>query len=503
MNRADLRGGAAAWWLAARRSRLLGGGMIVAVVVVGGLCGLLVVSRGSQGSTQNRVEASGQAASLVQVLNGFVQAQAQAEATSLTASTALRTALAAPDPSGRTNQLTALFQLGSVSVIPGSRVAILDSAGIPVYTDECGQRIALSFCEGQPGPHLGPTVPSVALAIAEGTRAACAANAVRPATVAPAPGCPGGYAGLDVIAGTLPAFDSSIAVWDPAGKFVGVVVVSTTVQAAFHRVAPALLDPPAVITIGPPALLASYDATADGAMKPTPIPAILSARVSRQAATIDEQYTSAAGATVNASFVGIHGPDGRVTGYLGVEAPTAASAAQTRADQWTILLFGIGVLALVFLVLASLPSLVPRLAAEPAPAGLAASTDGGWARLVSDVQIVQRSVVDAAAEIGGPGSRVSLFAVVDGRLEEAVCSDHGGLSALGLGEIRRVLDGATVRREPNEPDPPLLLVPARVDGTVRGAVAVWSEAELSDAEASAVAAVAGGGVTALERMRVS
>jgi hypothetical protein len=477
--------------------------MIVALVVVGGLCGLLLAGRGSQGDAQARAEASGQAASLDQLFTGFIEAQVQAEAASLTASTALRNALAAPEPSGRTNQLTALFELGSVSVAPGTRVAILDSAGIPVFTDECGPRIALSFCEGQPGPHLGPTVPAVALALAEGTRAACAANANRPASAAAAAGCPAGYAGLEVIGGSLPAFDSAIAVWDTGGKFVGVAVVSSTIQAAFHRIAPALADPPSMIADGPPALVARYDPTATAAMKLAPIPAVLSARVSRQAAAIDEQYPNAAGSTVDASFVALRGPDGRVTGYIGVEAPTAAAAAQTGADQRTILLFGVGVLALVFLVLATVPSLVPQLATEP----VRARGGGGWARLVSDVQIVQRSVVDAVAAIGGPGSRVSLFAVVDGQLEEAVCPDHGGLSALGLGETRQVLAGETVRRErneePPEPDPPMLLVPALVEGVVRGAVAVWSEEELSDAQGLAVAAVAGGGVTALERMRVS
>jgi hypothetical protein len=497
-------------------------GMIVAVVVVGGVCGLLVADRAGQGDTQAREGAAAEGATLHRLFTGLVEPQAITEATGLTASTAVRTSLGAADPSARTDQLAGLFSLGSVTVLPGSRVVIFDSAGTAVYTDECGPRIALSYCQAQPGPHLTATVPSVALALAEGVRAACASSANRQGPTPASPGCPSGYQGVELVGGSLPVFDASVPVWDTGNRFIGVVVVSTTVQAAFHRVGVAIPDTAVVITVGQPPLVARYDPARNGVMQPAAIPSALTARVTRGAPTIDEQYTGPSGGTVAGSFVGVSGADGRVSAYVGAEVATATTGTQTAADQRAIVLVGVSVLVLVFLVLMSIPTLAPHLVGGGAgsllggtvrPAGgldatqpgavVPATDGGGWARLVADVEIVQRSLVEAVAGIGGPGARVSLFAVVAGELHEAVCPEHGGLAALGRGEMLRVLAGDTVRREVNEEDPPLLLVPAYVDSAVRGAVAVWSVAELSDAQALAVSAVAGGGVTALERMRVS
>lgn len=500
------------WWRAAVSSRVVAQGMALTLVLVVAVTAFLVVSRGSQGDQQVRAEAAARSANLGQLVTGVIAPQAQAEVTGLAAASAIRNALGAADPSARSDQLAAVFELGSVTVLPGSRLAIFDSAGTAVYTDECGARVALTFCEAQAGPHLSNTVPSIALALAEGAKAACAAVANRPAPATTPAGCPNGYEGLEMAGPSLPVFDASVPVWDAGNRFLGAVAVSTAVQAAFHRIDQSPADDPALITVGPPAALWRYDRS-HNTMQATALPAALAAGVERSAASIDEEYPGAGSATVAGSFQSMAGPDGRVAGYVGVELPANTFAAQTAGDQRAILLIGVSLVVLVFLVLGTAgPRLVPAgpaLAATPRsddardPIAAASAGESGWTRLVADVEIVQRSIVDAARVVAGNDARVSLFAVVDGELHPAITAAHGGLGALGRGEIRSVLSGHPVRRAKNEPDPPLVLVPALVDGQVRGALAVWSSTELNDAEALALSAVAGSGVSALERMRVS
>ena len=506
-------GTVARWWRAAVSSRAVAEGMVLTLILVIVVTAFLVVSRGAQGDQQVRAEAAARSAGIQQLFTGVIAPQAQAEVTGLAAASAVRNALAAADPSARSDQLAAVFELGSVTVLPGSRVAIFDSAGTAVYSDECGARVALTFCEAQAGPHLGNTVPSIALALAEGAKPTCASGANRPSPAAGPAGCPNGYEGLEMAGTSLPVFDAAVPVWDSGNRFLGAVAVSVAVQAAFHRIDDARSDAPALITMGPPPALWRYDRSRSAVMQATAVPAGLTARVGRSASSIDDEYPGAAGSTVVGSFQAMAGPDGTVAGYVGVELPANTFSAQTAADQRAILLIAASLLLLTFLVLGTLG---PRLAPAARAAGSTgagghpegsrapeATGEGGWQRLVADVEIVQRSIVDEARVIAGADARVSLFAVVDGELHAAISATHGGVSALGRGEIRSVLSGRPVRRAENEPDPPLIVVPAMVEGQVRGALAVWSTTELNDAEALALSAVAGSGVSALERMRVS
>ena len=485
------------WWRAAATSPVVAGGLILTMVLVAAVCGFLVISRGGQADQQARDEASSRAASGYQLFTQLTVPQTQAMAANLGSAPGLRSALASGDRTTQVSQVASLFDLGAIAVLPGTRVAIFDSAGKALYTDECGQGIAADFCEGQPGPHLGASTPSVSLALAEGARASCAPGA---GGAAPA-GCPAGFEGVEMVGAAVPAFDAAIAVWDDNKQFVGVVVCSTTMEAEYHRIGPGLLYTPALIALGSPPTLARFDPKSGYALQRSPLPPQLSSVVSSLPPTIAAEY-SAGSATgeVATYFVAVSGPDGKPSAYLGVEVPTGTFSAQTGADQRTIVLIGLTVIVLVFLVIATV---APRLAAAtPVPAAAPQVTAAVPAvpavssppppapAPAAAADPATRLVVGAAAAIAGPGSRVSVFSVVDGDLAEVVAADHGGLAALGRGEVGRVVAGERVRRSRNGEEPPLLLVPAVTGDEVRGALAIWSEHELSDAEAEALAELA-------------
>ena len=468
----------AAWWRGAASSPVVAAGMVLSVVVVGAVCGFLIVGRGSQANQQLRDEASMRAATAYQLLTGSTEPQTQAQATALAVAPSLRNAVAAGDATARADQVAALFELGSVAVLPGTRAVVFDAAGKVVFTNECGAGASVDFCESQPGPHLTSTIPSVGLALAEGAKPACAPGA--PGAAAPA-GCPAGYEGLEVVAGTLPVFDAAVPIWNAGNQFLGVVLCSTTMQAQFHRYGAALVDTPALLTLAAPGTLYRFDPTSGDAVQRTAIPSQVGPAAASHAAHLDGQYTTPSGTDVAAAFDAVAGPDGRLGGYIGMEVATSTFAGQTAADQRAIGLMGVLIVVLIFVVLATLG---PRLAPRPAT-----DSAGGGA---DERRRLRDAMLAAARGLAGSAGVVSLFDVADGRLREVVVAPHAGLSALGRREVAQVLAGRPVRRDAYEEDPALLLVPAISGGQVVAAVAAWSPVDLTDNEALALAALAAG-----------
>lgn len=475
----------AAWWRGAASSAVVAAGMVLSVVVVGAVCGFLIIGRGSQATQQLRDEASMRAATAYQLLTGITEPQTQAQATALADAPSLRNAVGAGDATARADQVAALFELGSAAVLPGTRAVVFDASAKVVYTNECGAGASVDFCESQPGPHVSSTLPSVALALAEGAKPTCAASAASGAA-APA-GCPAGFEGLEVVGGTVPVFDAAVPVWNGGNQFLGVVLCSTTMQAQFHRYGAALGDTPALLTLAAPGTLYRFDPTSGYAVQRTAIPSQVGTAATAHAAHLDGQYTSPAGTDVAAGFDAVGGPDGKLAGYVGVEVATSTFGAQTAADQRAIGLIGVLIVVLVFVVLATLG---PRLA--PGTAAGSRGADADERRRLRDAMLA------AARGLAGTDGAVSLFDVADGRLRDVVAAPHGGLAALGHQEVAQVLAGQPVRRDAYDEDPALLLVPAISGGQVVAAVAAWSPVELTDREALALAALAAGLAPAFE-----
>ncbi len=266
-------------------------------------------------------------------------------------------------------------------------------------------------------------------------------------------------------------------------------------------------------------------------------------------ASFSAEYLGGAAGAVAVSYLALTAPDGSIPGYLGVEVPTAVFAGQTGADERTILLIGVTAIVLVFLVIAGfasrfvvrpiarlergvrriasgdLSSDVPvtsgdelgRLARSVNQmraqiAGYIGHLDSSIERLESvshaltatgeGVEALQRSVLAAAAGIGGGEARAALFTVDDGSLQAAAGASQSVLAAFDSEEVERLARGEHVRRVADEASPGLLAVPMMYHAEVVGALAVWSFEPLSDSDERALAALANNASVATENTRL-
>ncbi len=534
-------------WRNTLTARLLIGGLVITVALVATVSGFLLVSRALQTDQAVQSEATNRSATGYQLLVHVTQPQTQFAATTLARSASLQRALATADSSARASAVATLFAagLGGTSS-PGSRVAVLDSAGVVVYTDECGAGVAVAACEANNVPHLADNTSSVALAIAEGNLAACAAPATATRKNAK---CPAGYEGVEMIGGTLPAFDATVDVRDSAHRFLGVVVYSTTLQAQFARFGSALLYTPALLTTGSSPRLYRFDPANNYTLTQAAMDPRWTPPLAQHPSSFSAEYTAVGTGSVATSFLAVTAPDGSVPGYLGVEVPTAVFAGQTGADERTILLIGVTAIVLVFLVIAGfasrfvvrpiarlergvrriaggdLSSDIPvtsddelgRLARSVNQmraqiAGYIGHLDGSIERLESvshaltatgeGVETLHRSVLAAAAAIGGGEARAALFTIDDGSLHAAGGALNSALAAFDAEEVERLVRGEHIRRPCDDDSPGMLAVPMMYHSEAVGALAVWSFGALSDSDERALAALANNASVATENTRL-
>jgi signal transduction histidine kinase len=534
-------------WRNTLTARLLIGGLVITVALVATVSGFLLISRALQTEQAVQSEATNRSATGYQLLVHVTQPQTQFAASTLARAASLQKALAISDSSTRAGAVATLFNsgLGGTSS-PGSRVAVMDSVGALMYTDECGAGVAVSACESNAVAHLADNTPSVSLAIAEGRLAQCAGTAAATRKDAK---CPAGYEGVELIGNSLPAFDAAVVVRDTVHQFLGVVVYSTTLQAQFARFGSALLYTPALLTTGRSPRLFRFDpnnsyALTQGAMDPRWTPPL-----AQHPNSFSAEYTAVGTGSVATSYLAVTAPDGSVPGYLGVEVPTAVFAGQTGADERTILLIGITAIGLVFLIIAGfasrfvvrpiarlergvrriaggdLSSDIPvtsgdelgRLAKSVNQmraqiAGYIGHLDSSIGRLESvshaltatgeGVEALHQSVLAAAAAIGGGEARAALFTIDDGSLQAAAGASQSALAAFGTDEVERLARGEHVRRGAHDSSPGLLAVPMMYHAEVVGALAVWSFDALSDSDERALAALANNASVATENTRL-
>jgi signal transduction histidine kinase len=534
-------------WRNTLTARLLLGGLAITVALVATVSGFLLVSRALQTDQAVQSEASNRSATGYQLLVHVTQPQTQFAATTLARSAGLQKALAVSDGATRATAVATLLgsSVGGASS-PGSRVAVLDSSGTVVYTDECGAGVALAACEAAKSPHLADNTASVSLALAEGRLATCAASAAANRKVA---ACPAGYEGVEIIGGALPAFDAAVDVRDAAHHFIGVVVYSTTLQAQFARLGSALLYTPAFITTGTTPKLYRFDPAKNYALTQAAMDPRWTPPLAAHPSSFTGEYTAVGTGTVATSYLAVTAPDGSVPGYLGVEVPTAVFAGQTGADERTILLIGVTAIVLVFLIIAGFASRfvvrpiarlergVRRIAGGDLSSDIPIASDDELGRLARSVnqmraqiagyighldssierlesvshaltatgegvEALQRSVLAAASGFGGGGARAALFTIDDGSLEAAAGASQSVLAAFDAGEVAALSRGEHVRRAAGEGLPGLLAVPMLYHAEVVGALAVWSFDPLSDSDERALAALANNASVATENTRL-
>jgi signal transduction histidine kinase len=534
-------------WRSTLTARLLIGGLVITVALVATVSGFLLVSRALQTDQAVQSEASNRSATGYQLLVHVTEPQTQFAASTLARAASLQKALALPDVPTRATAVATIFGsgLGGTSS-PGSRVAVLDSAGAVVYTDECGAGVAVSQCESTSVAHLADNTMSVALAIAEGNLAQCDGAAALTRRNAK---CPAGYEGVELVGNALPAFDAAVDVRDSAHHYLGVVVYSTTLQAQFARFGSALLYTPALLTAGSSPRLFRFDPTHDYALTQAATDPLWNPVLAHRPSSFTAEYLAGAGGSVAVSYLAVTAPDGSIPGYLGVEVPTAVFAGQTGADERTILLIGVTAIVLVFLIIAGFASRfvvgpiarlergVRRIAGGDLSSDIPVTSDDELGRLARSVNTMraqiagyighldssierlesvshaltatgegvdalQRSVLAAAAAIGGGEARAALFTVDDGSLQEAAGAAQSTLAAFRTEEVQALVRGERVRRPAGETLPGLLAVPMMYHAEVVGALSVWSFVALSDSDERALAALANNASVATENTRL-
>jgi signal transduction histidine kinase len=532
-------------WRNTLTARLLIGGLIITVTLVATVSGFLLVSRALQTDQAVQSEASNRSATGYQLLVHVTEPQTQFAATTLAKTGSLQRALALPDSAARGTAVASLFASGlGGAASPGSRVAVMDGNGTVLYTDECGAGVALSACESTSVPHIADNTSSAALALTEGRNAACAQTTNRKSGK-----CPAGYEGVELIGNSLPAFDAAVDVRDSARHFLGVVLYSTTLQAQFARFGSALLYTPALLTTTSPPHLFRFDPAHDYALTPAVIDPRWTPPVTRHLGSFAAEYTAVGTGSVATSYLSVAAPDGSIPGYLGVEVPTAVFAGQTGADERTILLIGVTAIVLVFLVIAAFASRfvvrpiaqlergVRRIAGGDLSSDIPVIGDDELGRLAQSVnrmraqiagyinhldssigrlesvshaltatgegvEALHRSVLAAAAAVGGGEARAALFTIEDGSLGAAAGASQSALAAFDTDEVDRLSRGEHIRRPAVESSPGLLAVPMMYHAEVVGALAVWSLDPLSDSDERALAALANNASVATENTRL-
>ena len=308
-------------------SKLLVAFLALTLLLVVGTAGYLFVSRDRQTTGAAESNADNRAAVLDQVLVRFTAGQSLSAARELAQQPSLAAALTAPDP------LTALQTLFSASVpvdLSGEVLVVAGADGRIVY-----QRAA---------PDASSTV--VPASAPPSVQASLSNGGYCPSVLAPSKGV---ACGIEVLSGE-PSLDVSVPVVD-SGRTVGAVAYLAPLGTQVDRYQ-ALLDyPVAVISAETPDAMVRFGTSGPATVS---TPSDLASQLTHGGPQVHAVYAGAGGAQVAGSFVPVASPsNGRVSAWIGVEAPLSDFVGDTRTDELTIVLIA-SLAALLTVVLVSL-----------------------------------------------------------------------------------------------------------------------------------------------------
>jgi signal transduction histidine kinase len=546
-------------------SKLLLGCLVFTVLVIAGVSGFLLVSRSQQTNTAALSNADNRAGVALQLLPRIIEPEAQYAATDVAGLDSMQLALSGQSPASAVAQE---FVSKRVLAVPGLDVVILDAHGGVLYTTECDSAAgagqtqpphpATATCEAGKAPHVTTALVAVHDALAIAAKPACHAAA---ATIASSASllaqCPAGVEGVELVGGSVPAFDVAVPVFNSqTGSYapLGVVVYSSQLRTLFTRFGPLIgYTPVFLVTTGTPSVT-RYTGGEYTPVTDTAPPLILSSTRAHSTTSGSDRYIAHAiypvprVGDVAGSFGPLQAPGGTaVSGYLGVEVPLSLFAAGTAQDERTIgqiaftAIVVVCVLVLFFVdrfvrrPVARLERGVARIAAGDYGTDIPVTSRDELGRLATSVNRMREQIAGYIRHIDGSIERLqdvsSALTTTTGGVESlqdavlraaAAMAGHGGTATL----YARRDNAFTASRGHGQPAPPTLdahtaaailrrnTVRNQVDGShelavpmfyqdrVNGALVVRSADGVADSDERALIALANNAAVALENTRM-
>ncbi|MHB8718301.1 MAG: ATP-binding protein [Candidatus Dormibacteria bacterium] len=304
-------------------AKLIAFGGVLAVVIVGGVAGYLIIGRAGQVRDAAQSNADNRVLVMRQVIDRFVAVDTEAAASSLVTQQSLEQALAAPDPATAVAQV---FSGGTSVDLAGQVLLVTDGAGDVIY-DHPSPTVATDFGFGTP--------LAVAAALRGGSECLVSDQAPTPG------GC-----GVEILGNGQPAYVVALPVVSQ-GRTVGVVAAVAPLAYQLTRFQSLFGYVTAFIAAGDTSAEVRPTSGGSGATAPE-----LSRQLGNGGADIYRAVYTApvAGASpqaVAASFVPVRGPDGAITGYIGIEVPISQFAGDEGPYILGLSLISIFVLLLV------------------------------------------------------------------------------------------------------------------------------------------------------------
>jgi len=291
-------------------AKLLAAMLSLGIILIGGVFTYLVISRDHQANGAALSNSDNRSAVLAQVVVNFTGGQSLSAAQSLAAQPAMVSALSGPDAAA---QARALFERSSPVDLSGEIVMVADANG------QAAADVVNSSLPASLPASVRATLNMTGHCVLHG---------------------PGGTAcGIELL-GDQPAFDVAVPVVT-AGRPIGVVAYLAPLQSQLGRYH-ALLDyPVAFVDQLHSDTLVRFG---DRGVSPAAAPAALNGAFSpgRAGTTpVHGIYGTAAGDQVAGSFLPLAGPDGKVAGWIGVEAPLSQFVGDTKTDEVTLALIAL------------------------------------------------------------------------------------------------------------------------------------------------------------------
>ncbi|MGI8847081.1 MAG: ATP-binding protein [Candidatus Dormibacteria bacterium] len=317
-------------------TKLLAAGLALTIALIGGTFAYLLISRDRQTTGAALSNSDNRAAVLAQAFVTFTGGQSRAAAQSLASQSAVISALNTIDPQV---EATALLVHSPPVDLSGEIVIVTDVGGNVVY----------SHASGGGATTIPTTLPaSLTQALAGSGRCSLASST------------PGTACGLELI-GDQPAFDVAVPVM-VSGHIIGTVAYLAPLQNQLKSYQKLLDYPVAFVQSARPDRLLRFGATGSVSTDSAPSDLIASFRDQRPAiAPVHGVYATPGGDQVAGSFLAQRGPDGKVVGWLGVEAPLSSFVGDSRSDEITLgLIAALAILVTVMVVVLFVSSVVWR-----------------------------------------------------------------------------------------------------------------------------------------------
>jgi signal transduction histidine kinase len=145
--------------------------------------------------------------------------------------------------------------------------------------------------------------------------------------------------GIEVLGGVAVS-DSAAPIRDKSGAIFGAIVYVLPLVEQLHTFQAVIGYPTAFIPAANPAIIARLPKNGSRASQGTTAADIV-AGIHSHSTQPNATYDAPGVGAVAASFVPIDGPDGKIAGYVGVEAPLSTFVVDSRADEFTLGLIAI------------------------------------------------------------------------------------------------------------------------------------------------------------------